>query len=159
MNKLKSALNRPVYKHIALFFVGAIVGTILYPTKTIEEKLSKKHQQEIVSLKEAHAKEYKKLEEVSIKTNQEYDRYKKETDIKLSKQTEEVKDLKKKQKTSYYKIVKPDGTIEIKKFSESETSESSRIIQEIKQEFKLKIDSIEEKWEKIHKSRVEDLYK
>ena len=53
----------------------------------------------------------------------------------------------------------PDGTIEIKKFTESEVNESSKVITQIQEEFKTKIDKIETKWSEIHKERVAKLQK
>jgi uncharacterized membrane-anchored protein YhcB (DUF1043 family) len=157
MITFKELMKRHEIKYFACLLAGATVGVVFYPTKTIEERLNKKYEQEIKTVKEAHLKEKVRLNEQLTKTSSEFSSYKSETEMKLSKSSEEIKNLKKKQKTSYFKLIKPDGTIEIKKFSESDVEESTKVVEQIQQEFKSKIDSIEKKWENVHEQRVKDI--
>jgi uncharacterized membrane-anchored protein YhcB (DUF1043 family) len=142
-----------------MLLIGVTIGAVFYPTKKIEEKLHYQYQQEISSLKEVHSKEVQEVNEKyasSLKENKELHI---ETERKVSKLTTEIKSLQSKQKTAYYKLIKPDGTIEIKKFTESEVNESSKVVTQIQEEFKTKIDKIETKWSEIHKERVAKLQK
>lgn len=144
---------------IGCLLLGCAIGAIFYPSKRIEERLETKHQLELKELKTAHSTEVASLQERLDKVTQSEKQYREETERKLSLLTTENKDLKSKQKTSFYKIIRPDGTIEIKKFTESEVNESSKVVTQIQEEFKAKIESIEKKWETIHRERVSTLKK
>jgi hypothetical protein len=147
-------LTKEWFRLAGMLIIGIVIGVVFYPTKRIEEKMTQKHEQEIVSLKEIHSKQVSSLNESAIQIAQSFKSYKEETDKKYSLLKSENKELKSKQKTAYYKLIKPDGTIEIKKFTENEVSESSKVITSIQEEFKTKISEIETKWESIHKERV-----
>jgi len=152
-------LSKEWFRLTGMLLIGVTIGAVFYPTKKIEEKLHYQYQQEISSLKEAHSKEVQEVNEKyasSLKENKELHI---ETERKVSKLTTEIKSLQSKQKTAYYKLIKPDGTIEIKKFTESEVNESSKVVTQIQEEFKTKIDKIETKWSEIHKERVAKLQK
>lgn len=150
-------LSKEWFRLVGVLLIGITIGAIFYPTKHIEEKVSSKYEQEIAILKEVHSKESRELHdkyEASLKENKELHI---QSEKKVAKLKEEVKTLQSKQKTAYYKLIKPDGTIEIKKFTESEVNESSKVVTSIQEEFKTKIDSIETKWATIHQERVANL--
>ena len=134
--------------------IGFILGAIFYPTKRIEEKMTQKHMEEMAKYSEMHVKEVTELNEMITKVTLDSKTYKEETEKKFSLLRTENKELKSKQKTAYYKIIRPDGTIEIKKFTESEVNESSKVVTSIQEEFKTKIESIETKWASIHTERL-----
>jgi hypothetical protein len=136
----------------------SLVGNFIYG-RSSQEKLIEKHKEEISSLKEFYLSElFKTQEEIQIKEKQLVSSIR-EKESKIYSLTNEVRDLKSKQKTSFYKIVKPDGTIELKKYSESEVNQSSTVITEIQQEFKEKIQKIENRWSEAYKSRLEQVQK
>jgi hypothetical protein len=147
-------LKNEYVRYVLILLVGITIGVIFYPSKRMEEKLSLKYEQEITSLKEIHSKETSDLNEKFIQTNNEVKSYKMEQELKVTKLTSEIKSLQSKQKTSYFKIVRPDGTVEIKKFTENEINQSSQVITQVQEEFKQKVESIEQKWSSIHKERV-----
>lgn len=152
-------LSKEWFRLTGMLLIGVTIGAIFYPTKRIEEKITQKHQEEISILREQHSKEVSELNDkysASLKENKEYHS---ESEKKITKLTEQVNSLQSKQKTSYYKLVKPDGTVEIKKFTESEVNESTKVISSIQEEFKQKVDAIESKWSEIHKERVAKLQK
>ena len=152
-------LSKEWVRLTGMLLIGVTVGAIFYPTKRIEEKLTKKHQEEISVMKEAHSKELSEVNEkysASVKENKELHI---ESESKITKLTNDVRTLQSKMKTSTYKLVKPDGTIEERTFSQSEVNESSKVVTSIQEEFKQKIDQIETKWSDIHKERVTKLVK
>lgn len=160
METLKNFVTNNKWAQFLLVLVAGIaIGALFYPTKHIEETITQKYESEMKTLKEQHAKEEQQSKEALDKQVQEFKSYKSETEIKISKLVVENKDLKSKQKTAYYKIVRPDGTIEIKRFTESEVNESTKVITQIQTEFTQKVEAIEAKWEKIHKERVTSLKK
>ena len=145
---LKDLLSKEWFRLVGVLLIGITLGAIFNPTKHIEERLTQKHQQEIATLREEHSKESQQLVEqyaTSLKENRElYVTY----ESKVAKLTDEVKTLKAKQKTETYRLVKPDGTIEERTFSESEVDQSSRVVTQIQQEFKIKIDRYRD-WETL----------
>jgi len=158
-NNMKELLKKQEVRYILVLLGGITIGALFYPTKHIEKRVSEKYETEIASVKETHQKEVQKMQEILSKTEESSRKYKEETEIKISKLTTEVKSLQSKQKTAYYKLIKPDGTIEIKKFSESEVNESTKVVTEIQQEFKQKVEEIENKWKKVHEERVTTIKK
>lgn len=158
MNFLDLLKNEYV-RGVLVLLVGVTIGVVFYPTKRIEEKLTQKHQEEITLLKESHSKEVQDITEKyasSLKENKELHI---QSEQKITKLTNEVKTLKSKQKIATYKLIKPDGTIEERTFSETEIDESSKVVTSIQEEFKQKIDQIETKWSDIHKERVTKIQK
>lgn len=146
-------------QYVLVLVAGIAIGAVFYPTKHIEETERRKHEEESKVLKEERRKEVGQLRESLDKVVKESSEYRKETERKLVKLTTENTTLKSNQKTAYYKVVRPDGTIEIKKFTETEVNESRQVITSIQQEFKEKITAIETKWEAIHKERVSAIQK
>lgn len=156
---LKDLLSKEWVRLVGVLLIGITIGVIFYPTKRIEEKMTQKHQAEVSIIKEQHSKEVSELNEKLTVSLQENKQLHVESERKITKLTNEVKNLQSKQKTAYYKLIKPDGTIEIKKFTESEVNESTKVVTSIQEEFKQKIDQIETKWSTIHQERVSKLVK
>lgn len=151
---LKALWEQQWFKFVVVLLVGVTIGALFYPTKRIEEKITQKYESQITTLKETHLKEVKDVQEKLDKVTEQSRVYKEQTEHKITTMTSQMKDLQSKQKTSFYKIVRPDGTIEIKKFSETEVNESSKVVTQVQEEFKKKVEEIETKWETIHKERV-----
>jgi uncharacterized protein YukE len=144
-------------KYISIFLTGLLIGYVAFPEKRIEEKITKQYEQKITEIKQINEKQLAKTEEEKSATEKALRSYKRQTEFKLQKLTKEVNELRSKQKTSYYKIVKPDGTIEIKKFTETDVSESSEVISSIKQEYSKKVSELEDKWKKVQEKKVADI--
>lgn len=159
MEYIKQLLANETIRNILLFVGGVTVGVLFYPERRIEERVSQKYEAEIAVIKETHAKEMQSSLEEKLQLSSEFRKYHDESEQKISKLTTEIRNLQSKQKTAYYKIVRPDGTIEIKKFSESEVNESSQVITQVQEEFKRKVEQIENKWETIHQKRVTEIVK
>lgn len=156
---LKDLLSKEWFRLLGMLLIGITVGAIFYPTKKVEERLTKKHQEEIQILNEKHAKETTDQYEKYVSVLQQEKTYREESERKITKLSEENRTLKSKTKQSTYKLVKPDGTIEERTFSESEVNESSRVVTKIQEEFKTKVEQIETKWSEIHKERVTKIQK
>lgn len=147
-------LTKEWVRLVGMLLLGVTVGAVFYPTKRIEEKVTKKFESEIASLKEVHSKEMQQTTEKYEASLKEAKELHIESERKVSKLTTENRNLQARVKTSYYKLIKPDGTIEIKRFTDSEVTESTRVVTQIQEEFKVKIDAIETKWSDIHKERI-----
>lgn len=147
-------LANPWVRYVVILMVGITIGALFYPTKHIEEKLTKIHQEEMAQLNEQHQTQMKSLVDLYAATVKEEKQIKEESDLKINKLTQENSTLKSRMRTSHYKLVKPDGTIEERDFSDSEVDQTQQVVTSIQTEFKQKVDSIEKKWSDIHQQRV-----
>ena len=154
---VKEFLKTQDGKYLSIFLSGLLVGYVAFPEKRVEEKLTQQYEQKIAEIKQINEIQLSKTEEEKKKTEASLSSYKRQTDKKLQKLTKEVTELRSKQKVSYYKIVRPDGTVEIKKFTETDISESSQVIESVRQEYSEKISELENKWKQVHEKRVADI--
>jgi hypothetical protein len=158
LEKLKTLVKESkLVQFLLVAFISAAAGALLYPTKHIEETYKEHYEQELSKQKEVYEKKISDTKESYDKELQSSRQEKLQLDAKLASLTIEIHTLQSKQKTAKFKIVRPDGTIEEKEFTSSETNETNQMITQIQQEFKVKVDSIEQKWEKVHKERVAKL--
>lgn len=158
LSKLKDFIaNHQWAQFVLVFVVGVGVGALFYPTKHIEERVKQKYEEQSAKVAEEHKKEIASIQESFDKQIQSYKSVVAEKESKLNQLTVQISNLKKSQKTTYYKIIKPDGTVEVRKTSDSESEESTQIVTQIQQEFKEKVASIENKWETLHKQRVSEI--
>lgn len=148
-----------IAQFVLIFFIGMLIGVLFYPSRHIEEMLREEYREEINRITEENEKVVKELNEKINLEKQEYSNYKEESTQTISKLKTEIKDLQSKTKETYYKIVRPDGTIEIKKYTESEINQTTQVVIEIREEFDRKVEEISERWKKIHEERVEILTK
>lgn len=153
------AWQNPWVRYIVILFIGITVGALFYPTRELKETLNKTHQEEISKLNQQHSQEMQKVNEQVTQLQQDNKQLKIDTDLKISKLTQENTTLKSHTRTVHYKLVKPDGTIEERDFTDSDVDESQQVVTSIQTEFKQKVDAIETKWSQIHKERVAELQK
>lgn len=134
--------------------IGAALGAIFYPTKSIEREIEKKYRAEKIKLiKELNTVKSKSREEKQ-ELSSKISKIELESQQKISSLRIENRSLKQKVTERKLKIVKPDGTIVEQSFKESNTEAVSRVITDVRQEFNTKVKSIESKWKKIHEKRV-----
>ena len=141
-------------RYVGLFMLGCAIGAIFYPSKTIIREVKvedtekiERLTKELTNTKKEHADKLDQQEKTSKKKITEFS-------SKVTSLKSEVHDLKSKVKTSYYKLIKPDGTIEERRFTESEVTESTKVVESIRSEFNKKVTEIEDKWMTIHRERL-----
>jgi hypothetical protein len=160
MNKfIKLVKESRLLQLILAMCSGVIIGAVFYPTKSIREEERSLYEQKLAKVKDQHSVELSTVKQDLQKRETELKTFKQESEKKTLRLTQQISDLKSKQKTAYYKLIKPDGTVEIKKFSESEVTESTKVISQIQEEFRLQISSLESRWSEIHEKRVSDIKK
>ena len=151
--------NNIVAQFIIVLVVGIVIGAIFYPTKHIEERMNKMWQKRVDTVREWGENIGKKHLDDHRKEVKAHNETKIEMTKKISKLEMKVTELNAKKKETFYKIVKPDGTIEIKKYKESEVNETTKVVTKIREEFDQKIKSIASKWQAVHKKRISILKK
>jgi uncharacterized protein YPO0396 len=150
--------NRVVQLGLAVL-IGAAIGALFYPTKRIEERVKQEYQERVETERTEKETLRKQLTEEINELREEKTTLTVETTKTIAKLTYEVRELQSKKKETFYKIVRPDGTIEIRKFKESEVNETTQVITSVREEFDQKIVEIEDRWKRVHTKRVEDLKK
>ena len=160
MNKIITFIKASkLAQGVLILILGISIGAIFYPSKTVTEEVQVENTEKIERL----TKELSRVqEEYREKLSQEQGvrkEQKEEYNRKMHSMKTEIRTLQKKVKTSYYKIVKPDGTIEERRFTESEVNESTKVITEIREEFTKKVHIIENRWLKIHTERITKIEK
>ena len=125
---------------VLVFIAGGVVAAVFYPTKQIKETLQKSYQQQITTIKQQDSQTLASQQASYQSLSSEYSNYKTQTDAKISSLTTQVSDLKSHTRTNVYKIVHPDGTVEERVTSESDTDQSDQITQQMQQEWQQKTD-------------------
>jgi len=163
IDKLKVLWQYDWFKVTSSVLLGAVVGVVFYPSKTITEretlKLKESYELKISEIQKTHTEESAKLSEKLTAEESARKSLEVETAKKLELLTQENKSLKLSSKKQKFKLVKPDGTIIEKEMEQSNSEEVSSVVTSIKQEFSQKIKSIEERWKKVHEERVAELKK
>jgi len=162
MNWIDWLKNRYV-QTVAAFVIGGFAGVAFYPTKTIEERVyeeTKEHYESVLEeTKKTHSEESSKLQEQLTQSEQSSKEFKEEVSRNISSLKTENSELRQSQKRRKFKLIKPDGTIIEKEYEESQSSEVTSVVTEVREEFNRKVSSIENKWKTIHQERVKELKK
>lgn len=56
METLKELMKNELFRGALILLLGVTIGVIFYPSKQIEEKVSQKYEQQIISLRERFSK-------------------------------------------------------------------------------------------------------
>lgn len=156
---MRKLLKNRTVQFILTLVAGVAIGALFYPTKNIEEKVKKEYEQKIERVSEEKEQLRKNLSEKVDELEKEKTELRIETSQKITKLTYQIRELESSKKETFYKIIKPDGTIEEKRYTESEVSETSQVITKVREEFDQKVSQIAERWKTVHKRRVEQLKK
>ena len=146
-------------KYIVTLIIGISVGVIFYPSKRVEEKVTKKYEQSIANLKSENNKELSKQQDSYNSLLKEYHTYTSNSESKISLLTTQISSLKNSKKTTYTKVVHPDGTVEIKKTSDDETASTSSTVSQLQQEYQQKIEEFTQKIKDEHTQKITEIQK
>ena len=141
-------------RYALILLIGIGIGAIFYPSKTITKEEVYTMEQKIERLETEKREETKVMKALLDISEFKSKLIKEESEKKVESLKEENFKLKHKVSEKRFKIVRPDGTIEEKWFKESETDVVSSVVTKIKSEFTRKVQSIENKWRKIHEQRI-----
>ena len=154
---MKQLLKNRIVQFALTLIAGVAIGALFYPTKNIEERVKKEYEQKIEKITAESKQLEESLEEQIDSLKEEKTTLRIETSTRINKLTFQVRELESKKKETFYKIIKPDGTIEEKRYSESEVNESSKVVTQVREEFDRKVTEISERWQRVHISRVKKL--
>lgn len=156
---MKKFLSNRVVQFVLVLIVGVAIGALFYPTKRIEEKVEQKYEKLLKTERQEKETLRKSLSEEVDELKQEKTNLTIESSQKITKLQYQVRELESRKTENYYKIIKPDGTIEEKRYSESEVTETSTVVLQVREEFDKKVTEISERWQRVHRKRVEELKK
>ena len=140
-NDVVQTLKSNVYvRYVVILLVGITVGAVFYPSKNIKESISKQYEQQIQTLQQQHSSEIQSLQQTYQTSLSQEQSKTVEAQGKIDSLTTQVTELQSHKTTNYYKIVHPDGTVEIKQSTEDDTDSNSQIASQVQQEWQSKMD-------------------
>ena len=157
LDKLKESLNNRFVQLGLALFVGLVIGALFYPSRTTvkttqvedtEQYQKLEHDKEAMEL---HYKEQIDVYNEASRNTQE------QLNNQIDKLNEEVKTLSSKSKSSYYKIVHPDGTVEIHKETQNDTEQTDQIAESYKQQYQKQLQDAQTSWQASSDKKVSDL--
>lgn len=156
---MKKLFSNKLVQFVLVLVAGIAIGALFYPTQRIEEKVEQKYENLLQKAKTEKETLRSDLSEQINELRQEKTSLQIESSQKITKLQYQVRELESRKTENYYKIIKPDGTIEEKRYTESEISETSTVVLQVREEFDRKVTEISERWQRVHRSRVEKLKK
>lgn len=154
---MKDLLKLEWVRYVLIGLIGAAVGAVFYPSKTITKEERTRYEQTISTLENEKRTTNAFYQDQYNKEVQSNKQYREEVAKKVDTLKEENYKLSQKISEKRFKIVKPDGTIEEKWFKDSQTDIVSSTVTSIKEEFTRKVSAIESKWMKVHEKKVKEL--
>lgn len=150
--------SRPL-QFALVFIAGGAIAAIFYPTRIVEQKLQKTFDQQISVLKQQHSQELSTAQESFKKQTEELTTKNEQLSIKVTSLTTQVTSLKTHQKKSFYKIVHPDGTVEERVSTTTDSDEEQKVSQQVQQEYRKKLEEDVTKLESIQADKIATLQK
>jgi uncharacterized coiled-coil protein SlyX len=144
---------------VLVFGAGLVIGALFYPTKHIETKTSQKYEQQITDLKTQQGQQVQTMQKQIDTVTQQNKKLTSQYQAKIASLTTQVQSLQSKKKTSYYKLVKPDGTVVIKSNTENDTDESDQVVTQVQQEYQQKITQLQTTMTQQHQQEISTLQK
>jgi uncharacterized membrane-anchored protein YhcB (DUF1043 family) len=146
---------------VIAFVIGAAIGVIFYPSKSIEQR-EKIQELEKYSLKlekdlKERAEKLDKAQEEIISISVSLKEVQEQTTQKIDSLRTENRELRQSAKRQKFKLVKPDGTIVEKEYEESQSEQITSVVTEIRQEFDRKVQSIENRWKSAYERRLKSI--
>lgn len=157
LNPLAPLMKNQLVRYVIVLLVGITVGAVFYPTKKVTETLTKKYEQQIQTLNEVHSQELQTSKSELDKVTSESKTEQEQSQAKISQLTTQVHDLQSSKKTTYYKIIHPDGTVEVRETTDAESTESDTVATQIQAEYQQKLDTATQQLEKTHQDQITSL--
>lgn len=159
LDLVKSAMSNPWVRYIVILLVGITIGAVFYPTKSIKETISKQYEQQIKTLNEQHQQETDRTAKTYDQTINDMKTKESQSSEQIQKLSTQVTQLKSHVKTTVYKIVHPDGSIEEHDTSEEDTDQSDSISTQIQAEYQQKLQEQQQQLQITHQQEIATLQK
>lgn len=154
MMNLKEIAANKWTQIVGALVAGIMLGMFVMPTKETTEDVTAQYEKEIQILKTEHAKETSYLRAsidfLAARQKQLVDSY----EAKINTLTSQVRELTSHRVEIYYKIVKPDGTIEEKRYIETEDKVKETMLAEMKSEYERQMKVTEQEYQKRSEQQI-----
>jgi len=144
---------------VLVFVAGGAVATVFYPTKHIKETIQKSYEEQIATLNQQHEEQLDQQQQILNQVSSEYHSYHDESEQKIASLTTQVTTLTQHQKQSFWKIVHPDGTVEERATSSSDSEEEQQVSQQVQAEYQQKLQDDVTKLEQIQADKISSMQK
>ena len=159
LDPLKPLLQNQGVRYVLVLLAGITIGAVFYPTKNVESKVSQKYEQQIKTLNEAHSQELQATHNELDKVTSESKNLQSQYQSQISQLTTQVHNLQSSKKVVYTKVIHPDGTVEIKQTSDTQTAETDNITTKLEAEYQQKLTEATQQLEKTHQDEIATLSK
>jgi len=153
----KTAMSNQWVRYAGVLIVGVTIGVIFYPSKNIKETLTKHYEQQIQTINEQHSQQLTQVIKTYSQTVSDMKTKQSQSDASVKQLTTQVSQLQSHKKTTYYKIVHPDGTIEIRASTEADQDQSSSVSTQIQAEYQQKLQEQQTQLQVTHQQEMTTL--
>jgi histone deacetylase complex regulatory component SIN3 len=152
--KVKDLASNRYVQLVVTLIVGISLGYLVFPSKKLVETTDAAWEKKIETIKTDYEKQLtdarstiSTLEQHNLTVTKSYEK-------KIEELTSQIIKLKKSSKTTIYKIVRPDGTVETQEVTETNEDSTTETVTQIKQEYDQKIKEVEETTKKTYEEKI-----
>jgi len=160
---MSKIIRSRAFQIVVALILGGAIGVAFYPTSSIETELRAKvvaeYSLKMEQMSESHKTEIENLHEKRIEETSSHFQSISDLSQKVSSLTEQNRQLHQKVTEKTYKLIKPDGTVIEKTFKSSDTEETNRVITSIQTEFTEKVNTLQNRYQKVHTERIKEIQK
>ena len=159
LDPLRPLLQNQMVRYVLVLLTGITIGALFYPTKSIQEKISKKYEQQIQTLNQVHSQELLTAKQETYKATSDTVKIQEQSQSQIQQLTTQVRDLQSSKKTTYSKITHPDGTVEVKSTTDAESDESDSATTKLQADYQQKLDTATQQLQKSYQDQITTMSK
>lgn len=153
-DNILAILNNKYVQLGAAVLAGALITALLYPSSQTTESIRQEYQtlmdKKVQEQKDITTAVTKNLDEMSQKNKTLSDQY----TSKVSELQQTISQMSSHRTEITYKITRPDGTIEERRYFESEDTASTQMITELKSDYERRIQQVESDLQQKHSQEL-----
>lgn len=151
---IKSWLGNRYVQLVGALVAGALLSALFYPSSQTEERIKQKYEQitkqkvqEQRDITTSVVKEYNSLSQTYRNLQDEYK-------SKVSQLTSTIQEMTSSRIEIFYKLTKPDGTIEERRYFEYRNTATAKMLTDLKTDYERKMQETQSETQKKHEAEV-----
>jgi len=133
--KIKEVASLRWVQVLGAFAAGALMCTLLYPTKTITSKITQDYETKIQQLETQHKTEVTSLQTKVDSLTQSNKSLTERYEAKITQLNLQIQTYSSQRIEVHYKLTKPDGTIEERSYLQTQDQATQTMMSEMKSEY------------------------
>jgi len=150
--QIKNSLNNRIVQLVIAFLCGALVCTVVYPSKQIKQIAEQEYKVKLEEHDKQQVEIVQKItqekNEIETKVSEERLQY----ESAMSSYESQIKEMSSKKEATTHKVTHPDGSTEEWTSTQSEDKTSQKIISEMAQQYQVSLQQKEEEMNKKNDS-------